>query len=121
MDKYIETKDEALKRVRQANKDDYCMLFNFAVVWVTKQFKVFDANDFRKAYLEAGNEMPEQRNLIGGLFSNLAKEGLIFRHGSTDSKTLESKGCLIRTWISKEYKLRQQQNASNKNNLKLEL
>lgn len=121
MEKNFETKEEALSRVGNANKDDYCSLFNFAVVWVTKQFKVFDANDFRKAYLEAGNEMPEQRNVIGPVFNNLAKEELIFRHGATDSKTPESKGCLIRTWISREYKLKQQNNASNKNNLKLEL
>lgn len=121
MDKYIETKDEAFARVGKANKDDYCSLFNFAVVWVTKQFKVFDANDFRKAYLEAGNEMPKQRNVIGAVFNNMAKEGLIFRYGATDSKTPESKGCLIRTWISLEYKERQKNNASNKNNLKLEL
>ena len=52
MGKYIETKDEALARVRRANKDDYCKIFNFAVEWVKKQFKVFNANDFKKAYLE---------------------------------------------------------------------
>lgn len=121
MDKYIETKEEALKRVGDANKKDYCLIFDFAVDWVKKQFKVFDANDFRKAYLEAGNKMPQQRNVIGSVFSNLAKEGFIYRHGSKNSTTPESKGCLIRTWISLEYKMRQQNNASNKNNLKLEL
>lgn len=121
MDKYIETKDEALYRVGMANKSYYCKLFDFAVEWIKKQFKVFDANDFRKAYLEAGNEMPQQRNVIGSVFSNLAKENLIFRQGAKNSTTPESKGCLIRTWISKEFKQRQQNNASNKNNLKLEL
>lgn len=121
MDEYIETKDEALARVGNANKDDFCTLFNFALVWVTKQFRVFDANDFRKAFLEAGYGMPDQRNVIGAVFNNLAREGFIFQQGSKNSATPESKGCLIRTWISKEYKLRQQQNASNKNNLKLEL
>lgn len=120
MDKYQETKEEALKRVREANKDDYCKIFNFAVGWVKKQFKVFDANDFKKAYLEK-NQLPQQVNLFGAVFNNLAKEELIFRYGATTSKTPESKGCLIRTWISREYKQRQQHNASNKNNLKLEL
>lgn len=121
MDKYIETKAEALKRVAEANKVDYCVLFDFATEWVKKQFKVFDANDFRKAYLEAGNEMPQQRNVIGSVFNNLAKEEMIFFHSYTKSKTKEAKGCIIRAWISREYKMRQQQNASNKNNLKLEL
>lgn len=120
MDKYQETKEEALERVREANKDDYCKIFSFAEGWVKKQFKVFDANDFKKAYLEK-NQLPQQVNLFGAVFNNLAKEELIFRYGATTSKTPESKGCLIRTWISREFKQRQQQNASNKNNLKLEL
>lgn len=117
---YQETKEEALARVRQANKDDYCKIFNFAVEWVKKQFKVFNANDFKKAYLEE-HEMPQQVNLFGAVFSNLAREKMIFLQGAVNSTTPESKGCLIRTWISLQYKERQKNNASNKNNLKLEL
>lgn len=121
MKNHNETKEEALLRVGMANKDDYCIIFNFAGGWVKTQFKVFSANDFRKSFLEAGNELPQQRNVIGSVFNNLAKEGLIFRHGSINSSTPESKGCLIRTWISLQYKERQKNNASNKTNLKLEL
>lgn len=102
------------------NKNDYCIIFNFATEWVKTQFKVFSANDFKKAFLEK-HELPKQVNLFGSVFNNLSKEGLIFRQGAIASKTPESKGCLIRTWISREYKLRQQNNASNKSNLKLEL
>ena len=121
MEKHQETKDEALLRVGMANKEDYCNIFNFAVEWVKKQFKVFSANDFKKAYLEAGNSPPEQPNVYGSVFNNLAKEGFIFRHGAINSTTPESKGCLIRTWISREFKERQKHNASNNTNLKLEL
>lgn len=120
MEKHQETKEEALKRVREANKEDYCRIFDFATLWVKKQFRVFDANDFKKAYLEK-NKLPQQVNVFGAVFNNLAKSELIFRHGATNSKTPESKSCLIRTWISKEYKLRQKTNASNKSNLRLEL
>jgi len=120
MENYQETKEEALQRVRMANKEDYCKIFDFAVVWVKKQFRVFDANDFKKAYLEV-HPMPQQVNLFGAVFSNLAKEELIFHQGATNSKTPESKGCLIRTWISLEFKQRQKNNASNNSNLKLEL
>ncbi|APZ82898.1 hypothetical protein [Flavobacterium phage FL-1] len=120
MEKYIETKEEALKRVGEANRTDYTKIFNFAVVWVKSQFKVFSANEFKKAYLEE-NEAPIQPNVFGSVFNNLAKEGFIFRHGAKNSETPESKSCLIRTWISLEYKMKQQNNASNKNNLKLEL
>lgn len=72
MENHQETKDESLQRVRMANKEDYCKIFDFAVVWVKKQFKVFDANDFKKAYLEV-HPMPQQVNLFGAVFSNLAK------------------------------------------------
>ena len=120
MEKHQETKEEALYRVGMANKEDYCKIFNFAVVWVKKQFRVFDANDFKKAYLEV-HPMPQQVNLFGAVFSNLAKENLIFHQGATNSKTPASKGCLIRTWISLQFKQRQANNASNQNNLKLEL
>lgn len=120
MNKHQETKEEALLRVGMANKNDYCIIFNFAVEWVKTQFKVFSANDFKKAFLEK-HEMPQQVNVFGSVFNNLAKEGLIFRQGAIASKTPESKGCLIRTWISREYKERQKNNASNKSNLKLEL
>jgi hypothetical protein len=120
MEKYQETKSEALHRVRMANKADYTKVFNFAVGWVKPQFKVFSANDFKKAYLEQ-NELPQQVNVFGAVFNNLAKEELIFRQGAINSKTPESKGCLIRTWISREFKQRQANNASNKSTLKLEL
>lgn len=102
------------------NKQDYNQCFNFAVEWVKLQFKVFYANDFKKAYLEK-YQMPQQVNIFGAVFSNLAKEKLIFSQGAINSITPESKGHLIRTWISREFKQRQANNASNKTNLKLEL
>lgn len=120
MEKHIETKEEALHRVRMANKHDYNQCFNFASEWIKLQFKVFSANDFKKAYLEK-YQLPQQVNIFGAVFSNLAKEKLIFVQGAMNSKTPESKGHLIRTWISLEFKNRQKQNASNKSNLKLEL
>lgn len=118
--KHQETKEEALLRVGMANKDDYCKIFDFAVVWIKKQFKVFSANDFKKAYLEV-NPPPIQPNVYGSVFNNLAKQNLIFRHGAINSTTPESKSCLIRTWISYDYKMKQKTNASNNTNLKLEL
>lgn len=120
MENYQETKEEALLRVALANKADYNKIFAFAEAWVKLQFKVFSANDFKKAYLEK-NELPQQVNVFGAVFSNLAKENLIFKQGAINSTTPESKGCLIRTWISLQYKEKQKNNATNKSNLKLEL
>ena len=119
MEKYIETKEEALNRVRMSNKADYNKAFAFAEQWVKIQFKVFSANDFKKAYLEQ-NELPQQVNIFGAVFSNLAKEKLIFKHGVINSTTPQSKSCLIRTWISLQYKEKQKNNAKNKNNLFLD-
>jgi hypothetical protein len=118
MENYQETKEEALLRVGMANKNDYCIIFDFAVYWVKVQFRVFSANDFKKAFLE-NHEMPQQVNVFGSVFNNLAKEGLIFRQGAINSITPESKGCLIRTWISKEFKVRQQNNARTKGTLNM--
>lgn len=119
MEKHQETKDEALHRVRMANKADYNKIFDFAQNWVKLQFKVFSANEFKKAYLEE-NDLPQQLNVFGAVFSNLAREKLIFRQGAINSTTPESKSCLIRTWISLEFKQRQQSNASNKATMKIE-
>ena len=119
MANYQETKDEALHRVRMANKADYNKCFAFAEAWVKLQFKVFSANDFKKAYLEK-NDLPQQVNIFGAVFSNLAREKLIFIQGVMNSKTPESKGHLIRTWISLEFKMRQQSNASHKATVKIE-
>ena len=101
------------------NKEDYNIIYDFAVEWVKTQFKWFSANDLKKAYQDAGNEIPTQPNLFGGVFSSLSKKSLIFHFGYTNSKTPQSKGCLIRTWISFEYKKKQKENASNKSNLTL--
>ena len=119
METYQETKEEALQRVRMANKADYNKAFSFAESWVKLQFKVFSANDFKKAYL-LENDPPQQLNIFGAVFSNLAREKLIFLQGYTISKTPEAKGCIIRTWISLEFKQRQQQNASHKATVKME-
>lgn len=119
METYQENKEDALQRVRMANKADYNKCFDFAQSWVKLQFKVFSANDFKKAYLEK-NDPPQQLNIFGAVFSNLAREKLIFIQGSMNSKTPESKGHLIRTWISLEFKMRQQSNASYKATVKME-
>jgi hypothetical protein len=96
----------------------YDNIISFSYIWIPRQFKVFNSNDFKKAYLK-NNDMPENYNVFGAVFNNLHKKGFIFHYGYTNSKTKESKGCLIRTWISKEYKQKQALNASNKSNLKL--
>jgi hypothetical protein len=121
MDKYIETKEEAIERVVHGNKHDYMKIFSFAEAWIKLQFKSFSADDLKEAYYNAGNPVPVEPKVFGGVFSSLSKGKLIFHHGFTKSKHKIAHGRDLKTWISKEFKMRQQNNASNKSTLKLEL
>ena len=117
--KQILSKEEALELVKNGNKAEYEKIFSFASEYAMNQFKVFSANDFKKAYLEAGNELPSQLNVFGSVFSNITKQELIYFFGYVKSNTPEAKGCIIRKWISREFKQRQANNASNKSNIKI--
>lgn len=121
MGKQIQTKEEAIESVTFGNKNDYCKIFSFAESWIKVQFKQFSADDLKEAYFSSGGLKPQQPNVIGAVFRDLAKGNLIFHHGFTKSKNKTAHGRDLKTWISLEFKMRQQNNASNKNNLKLEL
>lgn len=114
----MKNKKGSLYSLKTEKYNDYIKVFEFSILWVQKQFKVFNSNDLKKSYL-LENEMPLKVNIFGAVFNNLKNQGYIFHHGFTNSKTKESKGCLIRTWISKEFKQKQAINASNKSTLKL--
>jgi len=121
MEKEIQTKDEAIESVVFGNKHDYNRIFSFAEAWVKLQFKWFSSDDLKEAYYLAGNSAPEEPRVFGGVFSSLSKGKLIFPLGYTTSKNKVAHGRPLRTWISLQYKQRQQGNAANKTNLKLEL
>lgn len=121
MNKHQQTKEEALESVTFGNKQDYMLIFSFAETWIQKQFKPFSADELKQAYYDNGGLPPEQPSVIGAVFRDLSKGNLIYHHGYSVSKNPVAHGRMLRTWISKEYKLKQQNNASNKSNLKLEL
>lgn len=121
MKKEIQLKEEAIESVMYGNKHDFNKIFSFSESWVKKQFKVFSADDLKEAYYLEGNLPPQQLNVFGAVFSNLAKAKFIFHYGFTKSKHKVAHGRDLKTWISLELKNRQKQNASNKTNLKLEL
>jgi len=121
MRKEIQTKEEAIESVMRGNKTDYMLIFDFAENWVKLQFKWFSSDDLREAYYLAGNPIPEKPSVFGAVFNHLAKGKLIFHFGWTISRSERSHKRDLRTWISLEYKQRQQRNATNNNNLKLEL
>lgn len=119
MKKEIQSKEEAIESVMYGNKQDFNRIFAFAEQWVKTQFKWFSSDDLKEAYYGAGNPIPVQLNVFGAVFSNLAREGLIFHHGFTKSRHKVAHGRDLKTWISLEYKLKQKANASNNSNLKL--
>jgi hypothetical protein len=121
MEKEIQSKEEAIERVVYGNKHDYNKIFSFAEQWVKTQFKQFSSDDLKEAYYLAGNPIPVEPKVFGGVFSSLSKGKLIFHFGFTKSKHKIAHGRDLKTWISLEFKNRQKQNASNKTNLKLEL
>ena len=121
MKREIQTKEEAIESVMYGNKTDFNRIFAFAEQWVKTQFKWFSSDDLKEAYYGAGNPIPIQVNVFGAVFSNLAKAGLIFHHGFTKSRHKVAHGRDLKSWISKEFKQRQANNASNITNLKLEL
>ena len=48
---------------QKKDKSEYLEIYSFAEGWVKLQFKVFSANDFKKAYLEK-HEAPKQVNVF---------------------------------------------------------
>jgi len=121
MKKEIQTKDEAIESVIYGNKTDYMLIFDFAEKWIKTRFKLFSSDDLKEAYYADGNPEPVEPKVFGGVFSSLAKGKLIFHIGFTKSKNPAAHKRDLKTWISLEYKQRQQRNATNNNNLKLEL
>lgn len=121
MEKEIQTKEEAIESVIYGNKHDYNRIFSFAEQWIKLKFKCFSSDDLKEAYYLAGNPIPVEPKVFGGVFSSLARAKMIFHFGFTKSKYKVAHGRDLKTWISREFKDRQKNNASNKNNLKLEL
>ena len=117
----IQTKDEAIQSVIDGNKTDYNKIYSFAEIWAKSRFKWFSSDDLKEAYYESGGETPREPKVFGGVFRMLSKNKLIFPFGYTTSRNKVAHGRMLRTWISLQYKERQQNNASNNNNLKLEL
>lgn len=107
----VETKQEAIDRVKDNNPDDYARLYSFAEIWVQNRFKAFTSEDLKQAYYDAKNPKPRQVNIFGAVINSLAKANLITVSGTATAKLPAAHGRLIRTWISTAYRLKQQTNS----------
>lgn len=94
--------------VKQKHSNDYLRLYSFASAWVKLQMKPFTSEDIKKAFYEAKNEPPDQVNVFGAVVRNLSKEGLMYEHGFDKAKIKAAHSRILRLWISKEYRLKQQ-------------
>ena len=112
----FEITNQAVEEVENNNKS-YCdKLCAFAEEWVKKQMKPFTADDLKKAFYNAGNRPPSQPAVFGVPFRKLSKRHLIFDTERTQKSTNpEAHQRPLRIWISKEYSLIQQANASKIN------
>lgn len=94
----------------------------FATEWVKKRFISFTIDDLKQAYLTAGNKMPSDGSAWGNVLTSLQKSGAIFKHPTNPYTTTlrpNNKTKVINVWISKEYRLKQQKNASSEETLRL--
>jgi hypothetical protein len=114
--------NEAIEQVERNNQDYYNDCFVFAMTWVQSQFKSFTSEDLKEAYFGAGNEPPREPRVFGAVFNKLSKAGLIFKQDWVYSKNPICHARPMRSWISLEFKQKQQSNAiRNKNQIGLNL
>ncbi len=103
---------EALEVVEMNNKKYHDNCLNFASQWIKTQFKSFTSEDLKESYYAAGNDPPIEPRVYGSIFAKLSKEGLIFKHDWVYSKNPICHARPMRSWISLDYKKKQQSNAS---------
>ena len=112
----FEITNQAVEEVEKNNKSYSDSIYEFAENWVKKQMKPFTADDLKKSYYEAGNAPPSQPAVFGAPFRKLSHRNLIFDTERTQKSTnKDAHQRLLRVWISREYSLIQQANASQQN------
>lgn len=112
----FEITNQAVKDVADNNPEHYKTIYAFAEKWVKTQMKPFTADDLKQAYFDAGNPAPSQPAVFGAPFRKLSKNKLIFDTERTKkSENPQAHQRPLRLWISLEYRLKQQSNASKSN------
>jgi hypothetical protein len=116
MKSQFDSMKKAIEQVEENNQSYHDDCFLFACGWVKTQFKAFTSEDFKKAYYDAGNKPPHEPRIFGSIFFKLSKAGLIFKQDWTYSKNPICHARPMRSWISMEFRLKQQSNSiKNKN------
>jgi hypothetical protein len=108
--KNFDITNQAVTQVKENNRKYYEQVILFAQNWVKKQFKGFTSENLKEAYYSHGNLKPIEPRVFGAVFRELSKEGLIFKNGFELSKNPKCHSRPQQIWISKEYRLKQQNN-----------
>lgn len=119
--KKVQSKEQAIETVKNGNLNDHIKIYGFAKEWVNTIFKPFTSENMKEAYYKLGNEPPNEPRVFGSVFNQLSKDGLIFHHGWENSKNKVCHSRPQRVWISRNFRLKQQSNATKEQSLKLEL
>lgn len=118
MSKQLQTTDEAIETVKENNYGYYELGLNFAVKWVAEKMQPFTSEDLSKdMYLILG--VPNEVRVLGAIIRKLSKEGRIKFNGYVKYKALQGHGKPATQWISREYSLKQSQNAKKDQTLNL--
>ena len=118
MSKQLQTTDEAIETVKENNYGYYELGLNFAFKWVAEKMQPFTSEDLSKdMYLILG--VPDEVRVLGAIIRRLSKEGRIKFNGYVKYKALQGHGKPATQWISREYSLKQSQNAKKEQTLNL--
>lgn len=115
----FEITNQAVELVRDNNKAHHDHILLFATNWVTTQFKAFTSENLKESYYSKGNPHPVEPRVFGSVFRELSRSGLIFKHSFELSKNPKNHCRPQQTWISKEFKQKQSNNAKKEQTLNL--
>lgn len=113
-----ELTDYAIDQVRDNNIEFYNKALSFGYGWVKTQFKPFTSEDLKEAFKNEIGSVTHEPRVFGAVFRALAKDKLIYSTG--EYKKSNNPKCHRRPqlkWISHEYRLKQQSNATRNNTL----
>ena len=102
----IETQN-AIDKVRDNNKAYYLVAYEFAALWVKKQFKTFSSEDLKEDFYAAGYPKPKEPRVFGAVMTELKKNQLIKFHSYQSYKNPSGHSRPSTVWISTEYSLLQ--------------
>lgn len=103
----------------QNQQTPYERIMEFAIGWCKVQFREFSSEDLKKAFYASGNKTVEKPLVFGRVFQVLVNQERIFKHGFKKAEDKKLRGGIINTYISREFKERQKNNATKDKSLNL--